>query len=215
MQNDVFATAATMGSSRSARAAQRALADRQRLAIGEVERILDAALSVIERVAPASPRVSDIVAAAGTSNQTFYRYFAGKDDLILAVMERGTARVVSYVEHQMGKEHDPGRKIGRWIEGVLTQAADRRAARTSRAAFAQLERIPGSRAREHLETLAPIRDLLVAPLTDAGSRDPVRDAGVIHEATFGIMRRHLWQATTPTNDDRAHLVAFCMRAIGR
>ncbi len=215
MQNDVSPQAMAEGSSRSARAAQRALADRQRLALGEVERIIDAALTVIERVAPASPRVSDIVAAAGTSNQTFYRYFGGKDDLILAVMERGTARVVSYVEHQMDKEHEPRRKVGRWIEGVLAQAADRRAASTSRAAFAQLERIPGSLSREHLEMLAPMRDLLVAPLTDAGSRDPVRDAGVIHEATFGIMRHHLGQATIPSRDDTAHLVAFCLRSIGR
>ncbi|MGH9113477.1 MAG: hypothetical protein ACRDZN_14450, partial [Acidimicrobiales bacterium] len=63
MQNDVSPKAMAEGSSRSARAAQRALADRQRLALGEVERIIDAALTVIERVAPASPRVSDIVAA--------------------------------------------------------------------------------------------------------------------------------------------------------
>ncbi|MBS2079816.1 helix-turn-helix domain-containing protein, partial [Mycobacterium tuberculosis] len=70
--------------------------DRQREATEEVERILAAAVRVMERVAPEPPRVSDIVAEAGSSNKAFYRYFAGKDDLILAVMERGVAIVVSY-----------------------------------------------------------------------------------------------------------------------
>ncbi|GAB4932225.1 hypothetical protein MAHJHV35_47990 [Mycobacterium avium subsp. hominissuis] len=52
-------------------------------------------------------RVSDIVAEAGSSNKAFYRYFAVKDELILAVMERGVAIVVSYLEHQMAKEATP------------------------------------------------------------------------------------------------------------
>jgi len=77
--------------SRVAAAVERALDDRQREATEEVERILAAAVRVMERVAPEPPRVSDIVAEAGSSNKAFYRYFAGKDDLILAVMERGVA----------------------------------------------------------------------------------------------------------------------------
>ena len=77
----------------------------------------------MERVAPEPPRVSDIVAEAGSSNKAFYRYFAGKDDVILAVMERGVAIVVSYLQHQMAKETTPSGKLRRWIEGALAQAA--------------------------------------------------------------------------------------------
>src|SRR5271167_803073 len=110
--------------SRVTAAVERALDDRQREATEEVERILAAAVRVTERVSPAAPRVSDIVAEAGSSNKAFYRYFAGKDDLILAVLERGVALVVSYLEHQMAKETDPGEQIARWIEGALAQVAD-------------------------------------------------------------------------------------------
>ena len=91
-------------------AVERALDDRQREATEEVERILAAAVRVMERVAPEPPRVSDIVAEAGSSNKAFYRYFAGKDDLILAVMERGVAIVVSYLQHQMAKEAKSARQ---------------------------------------------------------------------------------------------------------
>jgi AcrR family transcriptional regulator len=51
---------------------------RQREATEEGEKILAAAVRVLERTAPAPPRVSDIVAAAGTSNAAFYRYFAAR-----------------------------------------------------------------------------------------------------------------------------------------
>jgi AcrR family transcriptional regulator len=89
-----------------------------------VERILAAAVRVMERVAPDEPRVSDIVTEAGSSNKAFYRYFAGKDELILAVMERGVAIVVSYLQHQMAKESRPQDNIARWIEGTLAQVAE-------------------------------------------------------------------------------------------
>src|SRR5947209_18683204 len=92
---------------RVAAAVERALDDRQRGATEEVERILAAAVRVMERVAPQAPRVSDIVTEAGSSNKAFYRYFAGKDELILAVMERGVAIVVSYLQHQMAKQLRP------------------------------------------------------------------------------------------------------------
>ena len=55
-------------STRVAAAVERALDDRQRAAAEEVERILAAAVRVMERVAPEPPRVSDIVAEAGSSS---------------------------------------------------------------------------------------------------------------------------------------------------
>ena len=85
-------------------AVDRGLAKHKELAVREVEAILDATLRVAERSAPAAPRVADIVAEAGVSNQAFYRYFAGKDELLNAVLERGVQRLHSYLVHQMGKD---------------------------------------------------------------------------------------------------------------
>ena len=104
---DLFRRSRWPVSTASTAAVERALDDRQREATEEVERILAAAVRVMERVAPEPPRVSDIVAEAGSSNKAFYRYFAGKDDVILAVMERGVGIVVSYLQHQMAKERTP------------------------------------------------------------------------------------------------------------
>src|ERR1700753_2416388 len=124
--------------SRVSAAVERALDDRQREATEEVERILAAAVRVMDRVAPEPPRVSDIVTEAGSSNKAFYRYFAGKDDVILAVMERGVAMVDSYMEHQMTKESTPEGQVRRWIEGALAQVADPHLTSMSRAAAGQV-----------------------------------------------------------------------------
>ncbi|WP_276003198.1 TetR/AcrR family transcriptional regulator [Mycobacterium interjectum] len=199
--------------SRVVAAVERALDDRQREATEEVERILAAAVRVMERVAPEAPRVSDIVAEAGSSNKAFYRYFAGKDDLILAVMERGVAIVVSYLQHQMAKETRPADKVARWIEGALAQVADPHLISMSRAAAGQMSAGANSRMADQ-ETLRPLRDLLTEPVAALGSTDVDRDVEAVFCCTAAAMRRYVGSAGRPEPDDIAHLVGFCLRGLG-
>src|SRR6266567_691280 len=106
-----------------ARIAQRALAKRGADYASEVRRLLDAALEVMRQGGTASrPRVADIVAAAGLSNDAFYRHFPSKDALVAALVDDGALRLQSYLEHQMAKEPAPEAKVRRWVEGVLSQA---------------------------------------------------------------------------------------------
>lgn len=198
---------------RVAAAVERALDDRQREATEEVERILAAAVRVMERVAPEAPRVSDIVAEAGSSNKAFYRYFAGKDELILAVMERGVAIVVSYLEHQMAKESTPRDKIGRWIEGTLAQVAAPDLIRKSRAAAGQLSAAADWRTVDQ-EMMRPLRDLLVEPVAALGSSDVHRNVDAVFCCTAATMRRYLGSAARPGPEDIAHVVRFCLNGLG-
>jgi AcrR family transcriptional regulator len=197
-------------STRVTAAVERALDDRQRAAAEEVERILAAAVRVMERVAPEPPRVSDIVAEAGSSNKAFYRYFAGKDDVILAVMERGVAIVVSYLQHQMAKEPSPAGQIARWIEGSLAQVADPHLLSMSRAAAGQMS----GGAHVYEEIMQPMRDLLSGPVEALGSKDVRRDADAVFYCTATTMRRYLDSAERPGPEDVDHLVQFCLRGLG-
>lgn len=196
-----------------AAAVERALDGRQREATEEVERILAAAVRVMERVAPEPPRVSDIVAEAGSSNKAFYRYFAGKDDLILAVMERGVAIVDSYLRHQMAKESKPRDKVARWIEGTLAQVADPRLMSQSRAAAGQMSAATNWRTVDQ-DMMRPLRDLLVEPVTELGSTDVERDVEAVFCCTAATMRRYMGSADRPGPDDVAHLVRFCLNGLG-
>ncbi|HLS00184.1 TetR/AcrR family transcriptional regulator [Mycolicibacillus parakoreensis] len=193
-------------------AVHRALDERTRQATDEVERILAAAVTVLERVAPDEPRVGDIVAEAGSSKKAFYRYFAGKDDLLRAVMERGVAIVVSYLRHHLAKEPDPRSQVARWIRGTVAQVSDPHLLSMSRAASTQLT-ATGPRFVDD-EILRPLRDLLTGPVTALGGPDPGRDADTVFTCTLATMRRYLGGTAEPTRADVDHLVAFCLRGLG-
>lgn len=200
-------------SNRVTAAVERALDDRQREATEEVERILAAAVRVMERVVPEAPRVSDIVAEAASSNKAFYRYFAGKDDLILAVMERGIGIVVSYLQHQMAKESRPQDKIARWIEGTLAQVAEPELISKSRAAAGQMS--AGTNWRTvNQEMMWPLRDLLTDPVAALGSSDVERDVEAVFCCTAATLRRYMGSADRPVPEDIAHVVQFCLRGLG-
>ena len=199
--------------SRAAAAVVRALDDRQREATEEVERILTAAVRVMQRVSPDAPRVSDIVAEAGVSNKAFYKYFAGKDDLILAVMERGVGLVVSYLDHQMAKEAAPEDKIARWISGALAQVADPELIGMSRALVGQMSDSDKRRLAEE-ESMASMRELLLEPVRQLGRPDPARDAEAVFVCTVGTMRRYVDSTDQPGRADIDHLVRFCLRGLG-
>ncbi|MGO9507636.1 MAG: TetR/AcrR family transcriptional regulator [Mycobacterium sp.] len=194
-------------------AVERALDDRQREATEEVERILAAAVRVMERTAPEPPRVSDIVAEAGSSNKAFYRYFAGKDDLILAVMERGVGIVVSYLQHQMAKEAKPQDQVARWIEGTLAQVADPHLISMSRAAAGQMSAATNWRVAER-EMMRPLRDLLMEPIAALDSTDVDRDVEAVFGSTAATMRRYVGSAERPDDADIEHLVRFCLHGLG-
>jgi AcrR family transcriptional regulator len=168
---------------------------------------------VMERAAPEPPRVSDIVAEAGSSNKAFYRYFAGKDDLILAVMERGVGIVVSYLQHQMAKEAKPQDQVARWIEGTLAQVADPHLISMSRAAAGQMSAAMNWRVAER-EMMRPLRDLLMAPIAALGSTDVERDVEAVFGSTAATMRRYVGSAERPDDADIEHLVRFCLHGLG-
>ncbi|WAH97679.1 TetR/AcrR family transcriptional regulator [Arthrobacter sp. MMS18-M83] len=192
-------------------AVDRALAKQTQEATRDVESILDAALRVAQRCAPEAPRVADIVAEAGISNQAFYRYFAGKDELLNAVFERGIQRLHTYLVHQMEKESDPREQITAWIRGILTQVTDQTAAHQSAAVVRQINR--GGQPDNGSGPLTALGGMLVDPIRQAGSREPELDAQVILEAVTGTLRRHLSALTAPDQAESAHIVAFCLRGL--
>jgi AcrR family transcriptional regulator len=173
---------------------------------------MDATLVVIRRnKSEAPPRVADIVAEAGLSNQAFYRHFASRDDLLAAVAEAGSLRLVSYLEHQMTKEPDPADQVRRWIEGVLAQASKPTVARDTRAVLWSVRGVANRRPATGAPPAA--EELLVEPLARSGTPDPKRDAAVIASAVFGRLEFHLWMRA-PSPADTDHLVAFCLAAVG-
>jgi AcrR family transcriptional regulator len=197
----------------AARIARRTLAKRGADYTSEVRRLLDAALEVMRQGGTASrPRVADIVAAAGLSNDAFYRHFPSKDALVAALIEDGAERLAGYVAHQMAKESSPAGKVRRWVEGVLSQTRDEIAA-TTLAVLWNAGSIGESLASGRHGASVPLAALLHEPFARLGSPDPAMDASLAAHATLGKMSDYLWQHTTPTPAELEHITAFCLRAI--
>jgi AcrR family transcriptional regulator len=195
--------------------AQRAVAGRLDAYTDEVRRFLDAAYEVMRRSDTIDPSVRDIVRTAGLSNAAFYRHFASKDALLLAVIEDGRRRLLDTLQRRLAKAPSGEAQVRAWIEAVLDQARSAKAAENTRP-FA----LNGARLRERFpvesgESVERLLEPLRAALRETGSTQPERDARAIHELAFGTMNRLLLERSGPTRADIDHLVAFALRAITR
>jgi AcrR family transcriptional regulator len=195
----------------ASRIARQTLAKRGAGYASEVRRLLDAALDVMRRCGTTSrPRVADIVAAAGLSNDAFYRHFPSKDALVAAILEDGTDRLRSYLAHQMAKEADPEARVRRWVEGVLSQAADEDIASTTLAVLwnggSVGEALPSGRP----SAAAPLATLLHEPFAAVGSAAPELDASLAAHAVVGLLSDYLWGRVRPRRADIDHVADVCL-----
>jgi AcrR family transcriptional regulator len=196
------------------RIAQRTLAKREADYASEVRRLLDAALEVMRQHGTRSrARVADIVAAAGLSNDAFYRHFKSKDALVAALLEDGAERLARYVEHQMDKEPEPAGKVRRWVEGILSQT-EPEIAQTTLAVLWNGGGVGESAGDRHSATV-PLAALLRKPFKDLGSQCPALDASLAAHAVVGTMSDYLWRAAMPAPAEVDRITEFCLTAVSR
>ena len=180
----------------------------------EVRRLLDAGREVMARCGTASrPRVADIVAAAGLSNDAFYRHFSSKDQLVAAILDDGGERLCSYLAHQMAKAGSPDGAVRAWVEGVLAQAADDDVAATTLAVMWNGGSVSETLGAGRPSIAAPLATLLREPFAALGSTEPDLDASMAAHAVVGQLSDHLWQGTKPTAGEVDRVVAFCVAAV--
>ena len=143
------------------------------------------------------PRVADIVAAAGLSNEAFYRHFRSKDALVTAIFEDGGEHLRSYLAHQLAKEATPEAQVRRWVDGVLAQASGD-IATTTLAVLWNGGSVGGGLAAGRHFANAPLASLLHEPFAALGSDAPEFDAALATHATLGKLSDCLWQGHEPT-----------------
>jgi AcrR family transcriptional regulator len=214
VQNDRTENAFGPGVGRAALAVDRGLTNRREAVEAEIERILAVTLELLSRETAAVPSVSEIVRAAGISNHTLYRFFPSKQDLIMAVLEKGVQRAAEWIAAGMDREVSPRGQVRLWVRGLLHQVSGRAVARTSRTVIRHLETagLPaGAVAEDGL--LRPVTWLLDEPLRRLG-RDPGREGAYIADLTLGALRRYLWTDTAPAPEDVERLADFVLRGLG-
>jgi AcrR family transcriptional regulator len=197
------------------RAVDRSLGDRRTQYAGEIQRVLEATYDLIERTGDVDPSLREILAETGLSTQAFYRYFQSKDELFLLLLDDGRRRILATLERRMQRVDTPEARVRAWIEGVLAQASDTRAAGRTRPFVTDRDRLAEAFPREQQASVDLLVDLLASAIVSlhggASARD---DAVVVYRAAFTTLHDHLLHGTRPTAAETDHLVQFCLQGIG-
>jgi AcrR family transcriptional regulator len=196
------------------RAVHRRVAAVTETAESEVSALMQAGLTLmVENSGRRGPRVADIAAAAGLSNESFYRYFASKDALVEAIVEQGAHTVVSYVRHRIAAAAEPGAmdpaaQLTAGIAAIMKQVSDPALAAQTRAVVGNSSSMsPGSR---HISValVDALTELFTPPAAELGADDPVRAARTVASTAVATMQYHLFRGEVPDASDLAQLTAF-------
>jgi AcrR family transcriptional regulator len=197
------------------RAVDRSVGDLRAEYAEQISRVLEATYDLIERSGNVEPSLREILRETGLSTQGFYRYFQSKDELFLLLLDDGRRRILGYLEHRMQRASTPEGRVRAWIEGVLAQATNERAASRTRPFVANQERLAEVFPAEQQASVDLLIEQLAAELTAvAPATDARRDAVVIYRLAFATLQHHLVHGTHPNTRETDHVVGFCLRGVG-
>jgi TetR/AcrR family transcriptional repressor of nem operon len=137
-------------------------------------RIVDAAADLMYAQGVTHTNLDAILAASGTSKSQLYHYFADKEDLVLAVIQRQTERVLAAQEPQL-HQLDSLEALRRWSDRVQELAARRNYADGCPLGSLASELAESSRPRALLAAgFRTWESYLVAGFTAMGHRDEMK-----------------------------------------
>lgn len=201
------------------RSVERAMERRRAAYEDEVRRLVDASFSLIREEGRLEPKVGEIVAEAGLSNQAFYKHFRSKDELLLAVLDEGIGLLRAYLEHRIEKQEDPVERIRSFLSGLLEQALNRDAAHATRP-FAlsrvRLSELFPSEVRESEHQLETMLAGLIRDAVEAGElpdADADRSAAITYNLAMSWVERALADLDRANRKDADYLVTFAISGL--
>lgn len=163
-----------------------------------VQRFLDAALELMMSSPGKEFTVQDVVERSGQSLRSFYQYFAGKYELLLALFEEAVRTTAAHLEEVVAEEKDPMAKLHRFAVEYyrLCQpvqqgkaAKPKKGPAPAMAEFAQ--QLLTGHPQEAARAFVPMVTLLVQLLDDAAAAGAIRRdldhrrlAGVVLQAVM-------------------------------
>ena len=183
--------------------------------------IIDAAYGCLSEPHSGPIPVAAILQRAGVSTRAFYRHFASKDELFLAMLRRETdalaERLDRVVEHHAG---DAAQQLGAWIEGMFGlihddqtrlhfSVIDSDEVRAARGYRETRDRAHADRERSLVEILRRGRDDGSFPLAE-----PEKDAMAINAIISRVMIAQSYDDHVGLKQAKADILDFALRALG-
>jgi len=180
------------------RALARSLGDARARSVERLALFVDAARGLAAQTGAATFTVQQVVVGSGQSLKSFYRYFEGKDDLLLALVEEDCHVGARILRARVDREDDPTERLRAWVTGLFDLMAVGEAGYVS-VLVREHRRLGELRPADMDRALAPFITFLADELVvamDAGVArrgDPDRDARTvfsvvlseIHELVLG------------------------------
>lgn len=182
-----------------ARALARSLAGAHDRSVARLERLLDAARDLANETGGAAFTVAQVAERAGMSLKGFYSCFAGKDDLLLALIEEDSRVGATLLADLVGAHDDPVDRLHAYVDGLFSMLTVDGAMGYAGVLVREHRRLGEHRPDDLRVGLAPLVDMLATELEAAAAAgradtpDPGHDAEVvfrllltgIHEVTLG------------------------------
>src|SRR4051794_30871330 len=182
--------------------------------------IIDAAQRLLHTQGDDGFTIQQLVDEAGVALQTFYRHFGGKDELLLALLERSVAEFCAELRRATKDVDDPVERLRRFVTRPLEllragNTTDARAITHEHFRLYQLYPAEVARATN------AFTELVLESLQDARTRglatsqDPARDAWMVQELVMTTFHHSAFMDLGPDPDAVSdHLWHFCCAAIG-
>ncbi len=186
----------------------------------EADALIQAARKVLEHRGGAGFTVHEVLSEAGLGTRAFYRHFAAKEALVLAVFADASAQEEARLRERMQGAPSALHAIVAWIDGRLELAFDEQMALSMRALSLEAEKA----GRQLPEPLVAALDRMLTPLVEqlqkaqreglSTGTDPVSESRSVHDVVWGETVRQWWGVGPDRASARAHVLHFCFQAIG-
>lgn len=182
-------------------------------------RLVAAARELADEHHSAAFTVHEVAARAGSSLKGFYRCFAGKDDLLVALLAEDSAIGAEILAERVAAGRSHRDRLHTCVTGLFDLCTLPGAEGYARVLVSEHRRLSQERPDDLAAALAPIVDVVAAAIADAVdagaalSDAPARDAETIFSLVLdGIHAVSFGRADAAAR--AAHLWQFCGRALG-
>ena len=156
-----------------------------------VQRFLDAALELMTSSSDKEFTVQEVVERSGQSLRSFYQYFAGKYELLLALFEESVRSTAEHLAEVVQEESDPLERLHRFVVEHYRVCQPAPKARSSKKSLAPAmapfaQQLLTEHPKEASHAFVPMVALLEQLLDDAAAAGSIRP-GLDHHRMAGVV----------------------------
>lgn len=172
-------------------------------------RILDAATRLFRERGYRKTDLEDIARAVGLARNSLYRYYPGKDHILMACVHRDMVPFVSELQTLVERYPEPGARIGAWLDAQVDMATSE--AHATLEMMAEIRQSDPTLRRELIAMHALANQVIEAAVGEV-LRGKRRDVRLVMALVGGLVEAAARQAMAP-GSNRAAVKRELKRAV--